>query len=145
MVANGSLHTGAFRFAVALDGVNYAAFTEFKLPNLDVQTMDIQEGGQNTYVHKLPIRVTVGPATLRHGITKDLTLLRWYMQVLKGDLANAYKDITVVMYDTKRTPVMTWTFRHAYPVKWSGPTLKSDDNGIAVEEVEFIHQGFEVE
>lgn len=134
-----------FRFAVMVDGVNNAAFTEFKLPNLDVQTADIQEGGQNTYVHKLPVRVSVGSATLRHGITKDLTLLKWYLQVLKGDLDNALRQVTVVMYDITHEPVMTWTFRNACPVKWTGPTLKADDNGVAIEEIEFIHQGFEVE
>jgi phage tail-like protein len=71
--------------------------------------------------------------------------LKWYLQVLKGDLENAYKDVTVVMYDTGRIPVMTWTFRRACPVKWSGPTLKSDDNSVAVEEIEFVHHGFDVE
>jgi phage tail-like protein len=137
--------SSGFRFAVALDGVNLAAFSEFRLPSLSVQTVDIQEGGQNTYVHKLPVRVNVGPATLRHGITKDLTLLKWYLQVLKGDLENAYRQVTVVMYDVKRTPVVTWTFRQAIPVKWGGPTMKTDDNGVAIEEIEFIHHGFEVE
>lgn len=145
MVANLVNPTGGFRFTVAIDGVNNAAFTEFRLPNLDVQTVDIQEGGQNTYIHKLPVRVSVGPATLRHGITRDLTLLKWYLQVLKGDLENAYRQVTVVMYDVGRQPVVTWTFRNACPVKWSGPTLKTDDNGVAIEEIEFIHHGFEVE
>src|SRR5687767_3751498 len=131
--------SSGFRFAVALDGVNLAAFSEFRLPSLSVQTVDIQEGGQHTYVHKLPVRVNVGPATLRHGITKDLTLLKWYLQVLKGDLENAYRQVTVVMYDVQRTPVVTWTFRQAIPVKWGGPTMKTDDNGVAIEEIEFIH------
>lgn len=137
--------TGGFRFTVAIDGINYAAFTEFRLPSLNVQTTDITEGGQNTYSHKLPVRVNVGPATLRHGVSKDLTLLKWYLQVLNGDLENAYRQVTVVMYDTARTPVATWTFRNACPTKWSGPTLKSDDNSVAIEEIEFIHSGFEVE
>jgi len=145
MVANFPNPSSGFRFTVAIDGVNYAAFTEFRLPSLNVQTLDIQEGGQNTYVHKLPVRVNVGPATLRHGITRDLTLLKWYLQVLKGDLENAYRQVTVVMYDVTRQPVATWTFRNACPVKWSGPTLKSDDNGVAIEEIEFVHHGFEVE
>jgi phage tail-like protein len=144
MVANFD-PSGGYRFTVAIDGVNYAAFTEFRLPSLNVQTLDILEGGQNTYTHKMPVRVNVGPATLRHGITRDLTLLKWYLQVLKGDLENAYRQVTVVMYDVGRKPIVTWTFRNACPVKWSGPTLKSDDGGVAIEEIEFIHHGFEVE
>ena len=138
MVANQINPSSGFRFAVALDGVNLAAFTEFRLPSLSVQTVDITEGGQNTYVHKLPVRVNVGPATLKHGISKDLTLLKWYLQVLKGDLEYAFRQVTVVMYDVGRVPVATWTFREAIPVKWSGPTMKTDDNGISIEEIEFI-------
>ncbi len=136
-------HSG-FRFTVAIDNVNNAAFTEFRMPNLQVETMDIKEGGQNTYVHKLPVRVTVGSATLRNGISRDLTLLNWYLQVLQGDLEHAVRQVTVVMYDLQRRPIITWNFRNAYPVKWSGPTLKADDRSVAIEELEFVHHGFQV-
>lgn len=135
---------GEFCFTVAIDGVNMAAFTEFRLPSLQVETIDVKEGGQNTYVHKLPVRVTVGTATLRHGISRDLTLLNWYLQVLRGDLENAVRQVTVVLYDVSRQPLATWNFRNAYPVKWSGPSLKTDSNGVAIEEIEFVHHGFEV-
>jgi len=37
--------------------------------------MDIQEGGRNTYVHKLPVRVICwGQRPCGNGITKDPTL-----------------------------------------------------------------------
>lgn len=135
----------SFRFKVTVEGINFAAFTEFTLPSLQVETMDIKEGGQNTFVHKLPVRVTVGTATLRHGITGNLDLLKWYMQVLNGDLENAKRQVSVVMYDVHRMPLVTWNFRDAYPIKWSGPSLKSDTNTAAIEEIEFVHHGFEVE
>jgi len=136
-------HSG-FRFTVAFDGINRAAFTEFTLPSLQVETMDIKEGGQNAYVHKMPVRVNVGTATLRQGITRDLTLLNWYLQVMQGDLANAFRQVSVIMYDVQREPVCTWNFRNAYPIKWTGPTLKSDQNAVAIEALEFVHHGFEV-
>jgi phage tail-like protein len=135
---------GAFRFTVVIEGVPYGAFTEFTLPSLQVETQEIKEGGQNAYVHKLPVRVTVGSATLRHGISRDLTLLRWYLQVLNGDMQNATRQVAVVMYDSLHIPVAIWNFRNAYPVKWSGPTLKADNNSVAIEELEFVHHGFEV-
>jgi len=134
----------SFRFSVAVDGINYAAFTEFTLPSLTVETQDIKEGGQNTFAHKLPIRVTAGSATLKHGISTDFALLNWYLDVLKGDMTAATRQITVVMYNEASVPLMTWTFRNAYPVKWSGPHFKTDNNTVAIEEIEFVHHGFDV-
>lgn len=142
----GNLYShSSFRFSVAVDGINYAAFTEFTLPSLQVETQDIKEGGQNSFAHKLPIRVTAGTATLKHGIATDFTLLNWYMDVLKGDIAAATRQVTVVMYNELTVPMMTWAFRKAYPVKWGGPSFKSDSNGVAIEEIEFVHHGFDIE
>ena len=134
----------SFRFSVAVDGINYAAFTEFTLPSLTVETQDIKEGGQNTFAHKLPIRVTAGSATLKHGVSTDFELLKWYLDVLKGDMTAATRQITVVMYNETSIPLMTWTFRNAYPVKWTGPQFKTDNTTIAIEEIEFVHHGFDV-
>jgi len=134
----------SFRFTVTVDGINYGAFTEFTLPSLQIDTQEIKEGGQNSFSHKLPVRVTVGSATLRHGVATDFSLMSWYMDMLKGDIASATRQVTVVMYDVAHLPLMTWTFRNAYPVKWGGPSFKSDSNAVAIEELEFVHHGFEV-
>lgn len=134
----------SFRFSIVIDGIHYATFDEFSMPSFQVETMDIKEGGQNAYVHKLPVRVSVGTATLRHGITHDMKLLNWYMDVLKGDVKSSQRYVMVIMYDLNHTPIVSWGFRNAYPVKWSGPRFKSDNHEIAVEEIEFVHQGFEV-
>ena len=134
----------AFRFMVTVDGINYAAFTEFTLPSLQIETEEIKEGGQNAFSHKLPVRVTVGSATLRQGVSDNFDLLKWYMDMLHGDIAAATRQVTVVMFSTSQQPLMTWTFRNAYPVKWGGPTFKTDSNSVAIEELEFVHHGFEI-
>ena len=134
----------SFRFMVAVDGINYAAFTEFTLPSLQMETQEIKEGGQNAFSHKLPVRMTAGSATLRQGVSNNFELLNWYMDMLKGDIAAATRQVTVVMLSASQETLMTWTFRNAYPVKWGGPTFKTDSNGVAIEEIEFVHHGFEV-
>ena len=134
----------SLRFTVAVDGINYGAFTEFTLPSLQIETQEIKEGGQNSFAHKLPVRVTVGSATLRHGVSTDFSLLNWYMDMLRGDIAAATRQVTVVMYDVGYLPLITWTFRNAYPVKWGGPSFKSDTSSVAIEELEFVHHGFEI-
>lgn len=137
------VHLG-FRFSVSIDGINYAAFTECTLPSLQLETDEVKEGGQNAYAHKLAKRVNAGSVTLKHGITKNRELLNWYLQVMQGDITNATRDVSIIVYDGTHTMLMTFTFRKALPVKWSGPSLKSSDSTIAIEELELAYHGFEV-
>ncbi len=134
----------SFRFTVNIDGMSYAAFTECTLPSLQVETQDIKEGGQNEYVHRLPMRIKAGSITLRHGITRDAEMLKWYLQVLNGDIAKATRTVEVIMYGADLKTLATWTFERAYPIKWSGPTLKTDDRALAIEVLELAHHGFSV-
>lgn len=131
-------------FAVYVDDEFIAAFTELSLPSLTVETMDIIEGGQNTFVHKLPVRSTAGNAKLKHGITTGLELLEWYSGVLEGDMENATKTVEIVLMNIARETIITWTFYDAYPISWTGPSLSTTSNAIATEELEFVHHGFEV-
>jgi phage tail-like protein len=138
------IHAG-FRFVVKVDNVNTAAFTECVLPRLQVETEDIKEGGLNEYIHRLPVRVNAGTVTLKHGVTKSDELLNWYMDVLKGQIKNATRDVMVVIFDsTRKIRIATWTFSKAYPIRWGGPTLRSSDSAVAIEEIELAHQGFTV-
>ncbi|MBE2267731.1 MAG: phage tail protein [Anaerolinea sp.] len=134
-----------FRFRVVIEGMYNLVFTEFRLPTLQVDTERIQEGGQNSYIHQLPVRVNVGTVTLRHGLSRDISLLNWYLDIMKGDLEKAYRQVSVTLVDSTSVPLVSWNFRNAYPIKWSGPSLKSDSSEIAIEEIEFVYHGFEVE
>jgi phage tail-like protein len=134
----------SFRFTVTVDNIEAAAFVECNLPSLTVETDPIKEGGQNTYTHKLPVRVDNGTVTLRRGVTKNDTMLNWYLQILRGDVKNATRKVTVTVFDSMSRPVAIWTFNQAYPIKWGGPSLKSGDSAAAIEEVEFAFHGFEV-
>lgn len=136
------VHT-AMHFAVEIDGINQAAFTECTLPSLEVEVEELREGGQNDYAHHLPVGVKAGPVRLKHGITKDGELLKWYLQVVGGDFENAMRTVTIIMYAQDLTQVASWTFYRAYPVKWTGPTLKAGETAIAIEEIELVHHGFE--
>ncbi len=46
-----------------------------------------------------------------------------------------------MLIDQRGRKVVDWTFRDAYPVKWSGPSFKAGDNAIAIESIELAHNG----
>lgn len=128
-------HTG-FRFTVQIEGIDEAVFSECTLPDLEVDVMERQEGGYNSGVHLLPGRVKSGRITLKRGLAQSSALLRWYRDVLNGDVQKAMRPISIVMYDSTLTEMMRFNFERAYPVKWSGPSFKTADNAVAVETLE---------
>jgi phage tail-like protein len=138
-----------FRYTINVDGVNHAVFSECKLPSLQIETLEVKEGGLNNYVHQLPVRLKAGSITLKHGITKGDGLLKWYVDTVRamttGNMASLLKSVTVTMLTIKREPMATFQLMQAYPKKWSGPTLKADDKAIAVEELELAFSEFTVE
>lgn len=140
-----------FRFTVTIGNLDQAAFTECTLPSLQVETIDINEGGLESIVHRLPVRVKASTVTLRRGIVKSSELWAWYDQVRRGDISKALREVTITMFGLSHgsasssiIPISTWVFHRAYPIKWVGPQLKAGDQAIALEEIEIAHHGFEV-
>lgn len=115
-----------------------AVFTELSGLQVEMQTMEYQEGGTNTFVRRLPGPLKVGNITLKHGLTKSNEFLKWCMKIER-------KNVTVVMYDVAGQPVARWHFNKAYAVKWTGPTFTADSSGMALESVEITHEGMTVE
>ena len=125
----------AFRFVVDVEGERQAAFTECALPTLEWEVEEIKEGGLNTYTHQLPGRRKGARISLKNGIGKS-TLLNWYLEAI--DKAVTRKPLTITLLNSLREPVMVWDIQEFYPVKWSGPQLKSDDNTIAIQTLELV-------
>ncbi len=130
---------GAFRFAVQIDGIDEAIFSECTLPNLEVDVQEQKEGGYNNGVHQLPGPLKPGKLVLKRGLVQSSQLLSWYQDVVSGNLKNVQKQVSVVMYDPQYNELMRWNFLRAFPVKWSGPTFKSADNAVAVETLELAY------
>jgi phage tail-like protein len=129
----------AFRFAVEIEGISEAMFTECTLPPLEVDVHQQKEGGYNAGVHLLPGPVKPGRLTLKRGVAQSGTLLNWYREVANGKVKDATRNVSVVMYDSTLEEVMRWNFERAYPVKWSGPELKAADSGMAIEALELAY------
>lgn len=125
----------AFRFVVDVDGERQGAFTECSLPSLEWEVEEIKVGGINTHIHQLPGRRKSARVSLKNGVGKS-KLLQWYIDALGKAVPR--KRLTVTLLNSQLKPVMVWHIQDAYPAKWSGPNLKSDDNSIAIQTLEVI-------
>jgi phage tail-like protein len=136
---------GAFQFKVDLGNqAGLALFSECSGLELNVKYDEIKEGGQNGFVHRLPTRVEYGNLVLRRGTTTDTEFFDWCSAALRGRVQRRLVTVSLVALDTAAT-IFAWTFVDAYPVKWSGPSLKASDNGIAIEGLELAHRGLQTE
>lgn len=124
----------AFRFVVEIGGASQAAFTECTLPVLELEVEEIKEGGLNTFTHLLPGRRKSARITLKNGVGKS-ELLAWYIGMVAGEPTR--RDLTVKLLDATKQTVMNWHIKDACPVKWTGPQLKSADDTIAIQSLEF--------
>lgn len=123
-----------FRFVVEIDGVRHGAFTECSLPAVEWEVEEVKEGGLNSFVHQLPGRRKSARLSLKNGVGTS-ELLQWYLDTM--DESFERRAVTVTLLDVKRETVMTWSMFDAFPVKWAGPQLKADENGVAIQTLEF--------
>jgi phage tail-like protein len=126
----------AFRFVVSVDGEAIGAFTECALPAIEIEVEEIKEGGLNTSIHQLPGRRKAAKITLKNGVGVAQSLMDWYIKTLSEDFSR--RKVTINLLDSKLKTTMTWDIQDAYPSKWGGPQLKSDENTIAIQELELI-------
>ena len=64
-------------FLFEVDGVKIGQFMEAGGLEVSVETESVEEGGQNSFVHKLPGRMTWPNITLKRGVTNNDALLKW--------------------------------------------------------------------
>lgn len=126
-----------FRFIIAEKGQSLGVFTECTLPVIEWELEEVKEGGQNNFVHQLPGRRKAARLTLKNGVGNS-KLMEWFWEMLDDKIDR--RDLTIQLLATQdsNSAVMTLYIESAYPVKWSGPTLKADDNSIAIQTVEFV-------
>jgi phage tail-like protein len=129
-----------FNFVVEVDSMVVAGFSEVSGLQSEAEVQEYREGGVNEYVHKRagPIKYSSN-LILKRGISDVAGLWSWYCDILQGKVQR--KSVSIVLMDSACEEKVRWDFQHAYPVKWSGPSLRATAAEVAVESVELAHEG----
>jgi phage tail-like protein len=131
----------AFYFKVVfagLTGNTDTSFQEVQGIGSDIETEEIQEGGENRYVHRSPKAVKHSQLELRRGIASlDSPVVRWCRDTLESGSNQAIRTalVTVSLLNAEGDPVRAWSFVNAYPVKWEIDDFKSTGNYVAIETI----------
>jgi phage tail-like protein len=76
---------------------------------------------------------------LKRGLDEGQDLYRWYVKAMQGEIQR--QNISIMVYDSRGKEVQKWDLQRAFPCKWTGPDLKTDQGAVAVETVEIAHEG----
>ncbi|MCF0074338.1 phage tail protein [Dyadobacter sp. CY261] len=137
-----------FLFKVSIKGVDDAEadFQEVSGLSMTLETLALKEGGQNRFVHQLPVRTTSDKLVLKRGLKLSSGLTKWCREAIE-EFSFSPKTMTISLLDpgiedALSTPLVTWEVTHAYPVKWSLSSFNAMNNDLAIETVEIQYRFF---
>ena len=131
----------AFRFTVRFDNLKPGGFSDCSGLTMETEVQEYREGGVNTHTWRFASRTKQSPLVLKKGII-DKTLWDWLQDIARGTMQ--FRNGTILVHDPSGSKdLIEFQVLQAFPVKWTGPELSAAQNNIAVESVEFAHQGLQ--
>lgn len=140
----------AFCFDLSIDGGRVdASFQEISGLKVEWTSEEVAEGGQNRFVHKLPLRVRHSNLVLKRGVARrQSALAAWLKTSFQGSFVAQPaqpKNVVVKLLDGGKRPLVKWSLTGAYPVSWDHSPLNSTENSVLIETMELSCRFFERE
>lgn len=133
----------SFQYRVDISGKVTGYFTECTGLGSEHEVIEhkiVDENGHEI-IRKIPGRLKWENVVLKRGITESMDVWDWRKKVEDGKVEEARTNGSIIMLDQHFQPVARWDFENAWPVKVSGPQMKSDSNEIGIEELTIAHEG----
>jgi phage tail-like protein len=131
----------AYNFKVSVTNVDTGdtvsgSFSEVSGLTVDVQPIEYRDGTDDSTVRKVRGLRKLSNVTLKRGITGHVGFWNWILAGINGDVQRQQGYIAMLNED--RAEVMRWNFNHAWPTKYTGPSLNAKNNEIAMETLELV-------
>ncbi|HEX4061755.1 MAG TPA: phage tail protein [Streptosporangiaceae bacterium] len=145
----------SMRFLVVVDDVqikNLGLWQSCKGLSVELKYKKVGAGGLYTQEYLLPESLSYGKVKLERAVNEnDSTAVQQWLTGYVSDW-NSYPasrgaapqstNVVITLLDYQLDKVMAWTLRQARPTKWDGPSLSATENKVAIESLEFEHEGF---
>jgi phage tail-like protein len=134
-----------FRVEFALDGAGDQdiRFREVSGLSSELEEETHNEGGENRYVQKFPVRARYPDLVMKRGLVTDSVILKWCRDAILN-LKIEPATVWVTILNEGQQPLQTYTFFNAWPKKWSVSDLNAESSEIVIESLELAYQYFEV-
>lgn len=109
--------------------------------NVTVETENFAEGGENRFVHSLPVKTKFDNLVLKRGIILDYDLVKWVKDAIENFEFRPL-NMQVVLLNEENEPLNVWDIVNAYPVKWSISDFNAEESKLVIETLELKYQYF---
>ena len=125
-----------------IEGITRAAFHEASGFDSSIDVIEHREGGGEHYQRETTGTRQYSNITLKRGITDDheacTTGIFKASKVTSVDAAGPSS-----CWIARGSAKVRWNFFEAWPRKWTGPSLNSEGNDVAIETLELAHERIE--
>ena len=109
--------------------------------SVNLETEEINEGGENRFSHRLPVKTKYPNLILKRGLLVHSGLIDWCRKAMEGfDFEPT--DLIIKLLNEKNEPLMSWNVVHAWPVKWSVGEFNAEESQIVIESLELTYSYF---
>jgi phage tail-like protein len=126
--------------ASLLGDVLFGGFAECSGLEMTQSDERVKVGGRNGAELRFPTRTSWSNLVLKRGVSR-ISQSGWDWLYGFGDGKVKRMDGVIMLLDAEHLPHNIWTFRRAFPVKFTGPALNATGHEVAVETLELAHEG----
>lgn len=132
-----------YNFYVEWNGIIHAGFRECSGLDSTQKSVEYREGMDPPTMRKIPGLVSYSNITLQRGITNNDELWRWRENVMKGNIDR--REVSIVLLNEKAQEKIRWNLTNCWPTSWKAPSLNATTDEVAIESLEFVHEGITVD
>jgi len=143
-MANTEYPLPKFHFQVEWGG-SKIGFTEVSGLDVEREVIEYRDGSSKEYSKlKQPGLTKFSNITLKRGTFEaDNDFYNWWSSIKLETVER--RDITISLLNEDHEPVLVAKVKNAWVTKVTPTDLKSDDNGVAIESMELVHEGLTIE
>jgi len=116
-------------------------FQEVSGLSVSMETETYKEGGENRFVHQLPVRSQYEDLVLKRGLLVASGLILWVQDAISNFVFKPI-NLLVSLQDENHLPIYSWYVINAVPKKWSVSNFNAGESAIVVESLTLGYQYF---
>lgn len=111
---------------------------------MELEEQTYNEGGENRFSHKFPVRGRYPDLVLKRGLLTDSGLRQWVVDAVQNLIIRP-ATVWVTLLNQAHEPLQTYTVVGAWPKKWVISDFSAESSEIVVETLELAYQYFRVD
>lgn len=112
--------------------------------SMELEEQSFNEGGENRFSHKFPVRGRYPDLVLKRGLLVDSGLRQWVVDAVQN-LVITPATVWVTLMDEAHEPLQTYTVVGCWPKKWVVSDFSAESSQVDVETLELAYQYFRVD